>query len=227
MMSKSQIRAVSVHEIQALDRIAIEEIGIPSLSLMENAGRAVAQEALSALQGKKKPSVCVVCGTGNNAGDGFVVARHLMNKGIHVKVFLVGNENKLKHDALVHFRVLKKIKCPIQSAVILNRSNINELKTCDVIVDAIFGVGLNREILDPAKNIIASLNALRQRIISIDIPSGLDGTTGSIYGVCVKAWKTVTFSFMKKGFLKNLGPHYAGRVIIADIGIPPELIKRI
>lgn len=227
MTSRMPNRAVSVQEIQALDRFAIEKIGIPSLALMENAGRAVAKEVLVDLKGRKNPSVCIVCGAGNNAGDGFVAARHLKNKGVKVKVYLIGEEKKLKHDALKYYQVLKRIKCPVKSIGTTDRLLWRELKSCDVIVDAIFGVGLNREILEPTKSIIASLNALQQHIVSVDIPSGLDGTTGRIYGACIKARKTVTFTFLKKGFLKNEGPHWTGRVVVADIGIPPELIKNI
>src|SRR6266850_5394121 len=104
MKSKLFNQAFSVEEIQTLDKLAIEEIGIPSLCLMENAGRAVAEEVVGELKAKKSPSVCILCGVGNNGGDGFVAARHMRNRGITVKVFLIGEENSLKPDPALHYQ---------------------------------------------------------------------------------------------------------------------------
>ncbi len=214
-------RTLTVRQIQNLDTIAIERYDIPSIVLMENAGRAVAEEVKKSLRGKKKPRVCVVCGIGNNAGDGFVAARHLMNVGISVKVILVSPRQEFKHDAACHYQILKKIKCPILSF------RPQEIARVDCVVDAIFGVGLNLEIAESFRRVIETINHKAKYVIAVDIPSGLNGTTGAIYGVCVKADKTVTFSFPKKGFFKNHGPHQTGKVIVADIGIPTQVIKRV
>ncbi len=227
MTNRKYNRAVTVNETQALDKYAIEVMGIPSLVLMENAGRQVAQEVLNYLKGKKNAVVHVFCGLGNNAGDGLVVARHLMNHAVKLKVFLIGHESQLKHDAAVNFRILRNIRCPLKEISRLDESIRRETSSACVIVDAIFGVGLNREIAEPYRSIITFLNSLDKFIISVDVPSGLDATKGKIYGVCVKASKTVTFSFSKTGFLKNAGPRCAGQVLVVDVGIPRRLIHKI
>ena len=213
-------KVVTVKQIQALDKVAIERLGIPSIVLMENAGRSVAEEIEKRLVRVRNPFVCVVCGIGNNAGDGFVTARYLMNAFLRVKVFVIGGTEDLKADAEVNYRILKKLRCPLRIVNRVDRDFLTDITGADVIVDAIFGVGLNREVLDPFKNFIEVLNSQKKYTVSVDIPSGLDGTTGKIYGVCIKASSTVTFSFAKKGFFQNDGPRYAGRVVIREIGIP-------
>ena len=226
-MAVAKGHAVSAREIQRLDKIAIENFGIPSLALMENAGRSVSVEVIHWLKKYKNPLVCIFCGRGNNAGDGFVAARYLDNVGIRTKVFFIGKEADLKSDAALHYRVLKKLKFPLRKINGVDKALLNDMAHARLFVDAIFGVGLNRKIADPFKSIIEALNAQRKQIISIDVPSGLDATTGKIYGVCVKASATVTFSLLKKGLLKNDGPRYAGRIIVADIGIPQKLFEAI
>ncbi|MBI5023621.1 MAG: NAD(P)H-hydrate epimerase [Candidatus Omnitrophica bacterium] len=212
-------KPITVRQIQKLDKTAIERYGIPSLVLMENAGRAVAEEVKRYLRRKRRPRVCVVCGLGNNAGDGFVAARHLTNAGIPTKIFLVGKASQLKHDAAVNYRILKRMKCPIQEAGTGRGLSLRDIDA-DVVVDAIFGVGLDREIEEPFRGVIETINRAAKYVVAVDIPSGLDGTTGAIYGVCVKADRTMTFSFPKKGFLKGHGPRYVGKIVVVDIGIP-------
>lgn len=224
---KMSPRSVSVKQIQNLDRMAIEDFGVPSLVLMENAGRAVAEEVQKILKGRKKAKVCVVCGLGNNAGDGFAAARHLMNAGIAVKIFLIGRGRDLKHDAAVNYGILKKLKYPLIEVGTVQALPLCDIAGADVVVDAIFGVGLNRGIREPFKSIIEALNRRARRVIAVDIPSGLDGTSGRIYGVCIQAARTVTFSFAKQGFFKGEGPKYAGKITVVDIGIPERLKQRI
>lgn len=218
--------AVSVKQIQQLDETAINRCGVPSLALMENAGRSVAQETLKLLRNKRNPEVCVICGLGNNAGDGFVVARHLINAGLSVRVLLIGRGRRLKHDAAINYEILKKIKYPVLESDRVSKRQLKIIQSADIIVDAIFGVGLNRRITEPFLGFIEAVNRLGKKVISVDIPSGLDGTTGRIYGACVIADVTVTFTLMKKGFLKMQGPVHAGKVVVADIGIPLALIKK-
>lgn len=219
--------AVTVKEIRDLDRTAIEKTGIPSLVLMENAGRSVAAEAIKQVKKVNKPRVCVVCGLGNNAGDGFVAARHLIETGIKTAVFLVGRGARLKRDAAVNYRILKSLKYPLKEIRTARGLPSEDIAEADVVVDAIFGVGLNRDVRDPFRGVIGILNEKAGKIISVDIPSGLDGTTGEIYGSCVKADVTVTFTFAKKGFFRNRGPEHAGKVVVADIGIPLRLKNKI
>ncbi len=213
-------KAVTVKQIQRLDRIAIDRYGIPSIILMENAGRAVAREVLKLLKKRKNHRVRIVCGQGNNAGDGLVAARHLMNDGLDVKVFIIGKGSCLKEDAAVNYRILKLFKYPVVELGPNDTSITRDIKKAGVVVDAIFGVGLNREVPDPIRKVIEIINKNAKKVVAVDIPSGLDGSTGKIYGACVKADVTVCFSLLKKGFLKNDGPAYIGKVVVADIGIP-------
>ena len=137
-------------------------------------------------------------------------------------VFLVGKGGRLKHDAAVNYRILKKLKYPICEVGGADLRPV-QIADADIIVDAIFGVGLNRDSLDPFRSVIEVINKEGKKIISVDTPSGLDGTTGKIYGVCVKADVTVTFTFLKKGFLKGQGPKHTGKVTVVDVGIPVQL----
>lgn len=213
--------------MQWLDRFAIERIGIPSLCLMENAGSKAAREIIKDIKRKKNAHACIFCGLGNNAGDGFVIARHLINAGVHAKVFLVGKSNGLKNDALINYRILKKCKYPVVEMAKIDKNIQKEIKKADILVDALFGTGLSRVIHDPFKSVIEFLNKAKKKIIAIDIPSGLDGTTGEIYGICIKAQKTITFAYAKKGFTQKHGPEVTGKVVVLDIGIPKKLIEKI
>jgi len=215
---------VSVKQIQKLDKLAIEKYGVPSIALMENAGRATAQVILQRLRKLRsaKNKVCVVCGVGNNAGDGFVVARHLNNAGVKIDILFIGIEKQFKRDARINYQILKKVKHEIQEGCPAFPENY--FSKFDFVVDAIFGVGLNRLIGEPFRSVIEIINQDAKRIVSIDVPSGLDGTTGEIYGTCIKADVTVTFSFAKQGMFKKMGPRHVGKVVVVDIGIP-KVIK--
>jgi len=243
-------KAFSVSQAQEIDRLAICKFGIPSLVLMENAGRKTAQEILKICSKKDLVRVCVFCGTGNNGGDGFVVARHLLNylKKVHpargearevpsrrlrrlasggVKVFLVGKPQDLKQDPAICYQLLKRLKCPVKSIRRVSPEVLEDLKYTTVIVDAIFGIGLSRPIDEPFRSIINAINQSKKKVVAVDVPSGLDATTGKILGICVNASHTVTFAVMKKGFLTHHGPCYAGKVIIVDIGIPQQAIDEV
>lgn len=220
------VRSVTVKQIQELDRLAIEDYGVPSLALMENAGREVARE-VAGIRPSGKKRVCVVCGQGNNAGDGFVAARHLWNMGVDVDVVLIGHHRQLKNDAAVNLSILKNCGYPVRETTRITPTVRRTLQKADVIVDAIFGVGLNREVCTPFREFIEAINAAKRFVIAVDIPSGLDGTTGEIHGVCVRATRTVTFTFQKKGFLLRQGPKITGTIKVVDIGIPEKLIKKL
>lgn len=219
-------KAVTAKQIQRIDKITIEKIGIPGVVLMERAGGYVAYEVYLSLRKKKKKKVSVFCGIGNNAGDGFVIARYLDEAGMKVKVFVIPTSNQLKNDAKINYQILKKTNVSVKEIKRITPDVKKEVRSSAVIVDAIFGVGLNREVKDPYKSVIEFLNKSKKEIISVDTPSGLDATTGKIHGVCIKAKKTVTFTFSKTGFYKNEGPKHTGKIIIVDIGIPKK-VKRL
>ncbi len=211
------VKSVSVRKMQEMDRKAIEEIGIPSIVLMENAGRCVSEIAMDMLGPGSRKRVAIFCGTGNNGGDGFVAARHLTRRGIEVSVLIVGEKVRIKNDSRINLGILGKTGTEIReidSPVDLDM---------DLVIDAIFGIGLKGKVKEPAKGIIAGLNKNNAPIISVDVPSGLDADTGEVLGKAIKATKTVTMQFPKKGFCINQGPEHVGEVVAVDIGIPEEL----
>lgn len=213
--------------MQAVDKIAIRQIGIPSLVLMENAGRQTAEAVKAYIKRKARPAVGIVCGVGNNAGDGFVAARHLLNSGAKLTVFLIGTAEQLKEDAKVNYKILKKLGVPVRLIKAPQDITLRDFADLDVIVDALFGVGLNRPIRDPFSAIIKRINFAKKYVISVDVPSGIDATTGDVMGVCVKASRTVTFTAVKKGLLKKEGVKAAGTIEVADIGIPRTLLNKV
>lgn len=199
--------------MQELDRRTIEDFGVPSIVLMENAGRHVGDAAINMLLGVAGKKVAIFCGTGNNGGDGFVSARHLIRRGFEVTVYIIGETPRVKNDPLVNLNILRKMGADIKEI-----SEPVDVRV-DLIIDAVFGIGLNGEIKDPILKIITDLNRNGTRVLSVDVPSGLDSDTGKTLGVAVKAEKTITMQFPKKGFYLNDGPAYTGEVIVADIGI--------
>ncbi|MCK5215976.1 MAG: NAD(P)H-hydrate epimerase [Candidatus Omnitrophica bacterium] len=221
--------AITAKEMQQLDRMAIEKYGVPSLCLMENAGRAVAQAAASKTQTKRTKGikrVVIVCGLGNNGGDGFVAARHLVNNGIEAVVYVAGDPEKIKGDALVNYQILKKCRYPVKEIKKVDKNFIEELKRAGIVIDALFGTGLSRDISGLFAEVIEAVNTFAGEVIAVDIPSGLNATTGEILGCAVEANKTVTFVLPKKGFYENDGPDYAGEVVVADIGIPRIILNK-
>lgn len=205
------MKKISVKQARAFDLYAQEKLGIPSLLLMENAGRSVAEEALKMLGKRKK--VAVVCGVGNNGGDGFVAARHLLNAGKKVQVYIIGDEAKIKADPKTNLEILCKMGSEPANEI------RGSFRNTDLTIDALFGIGLNSDVREPYASVIALMNSSGKPILAVDVPSGLDADTGRIFGAAVKASRTVTFVAAKKGFYKADGPRCCGKVIVRDIGI--------
>ena len=212
--------------MQEIDRRAIEEFGIPSLILMENAGSGAACVALGMLKDLNKKKVICVCGKGNNGGDGFVCTRHLINNGVDTEVFLTAEPSKLKGDAKINSDILEKMKAKIHVLKdgVGFKAFKEKLRKVSLIIDAIFGIGLSGEIKEPYITIIKAMNESGKPILAIDVPSGLDVTTGNILGACIKAKKTVTFGLPKTGFIKNNGPACTGELAVVNISIPRLLL---
>jgi NAD(P)H-hydrate epimerase len=207
--------------VRALDRRAIEEYGIPGLVLMENAGRAAADEAQRLLGARPGP-VLVLCGPGNNGGDGLVVARTLFNRGLDVRALFVGPMERLTSggaDFQTNLRLWRGLEQPLPT---LTRAEelAREWETATLVVDALFGTGLTRPLEEPWTSVIRALRAARKRVLALDLPSGLDADTGEELGVAVRADVTVTFVAQKPGLLRARGPELAGRIVVAEIGIP-------
>jgi NAD(P)H-hydrate epimerase len=204
---------VTADEMKAFDRQTIDGIGVPGAVLMEAAGRAVAERART-LGG----SVVVYAGPGNNGGDGFVAARHLYNWTIPVEVVLCAARDKVKGDALIHL-----VACERSGVPIVDRASFEPV----VIVDALFGTGLDREVSGAMAEIIERINRHPGKKIAVDIPSGLHADRGVPLGVCVKADYTLTLAFAKRGLVTSPGFTYCGRLEVADIGIPERLAHNV
>lgn len=214
------MKSVTVTEMQQIDKKAIVKYGIPALILMENAAIASAFCALKMLKrGKKK--VSIFCGGGNNGGDGFACARHLINRGLDVRVYFLGRKNKLPKEAKINYQIMQKLGQKIEPfrATSLKR----RLQDTDLIIDALLGIGLKRSIREPTLSAIELLNITKKPILSLDIPSGLDATTGEIHGIAICAQCTVTFGMLKKGLLNLEAKKYTGKVIVGDISLPRQL----
>lgn len=216
---------LSRDEIRALDRLAIEEIGMPGAILMENAGRGTADYLVSlGAQG----SIVICCGKGNNAGDGFVAARHLDNAGLSAHILLFCNACDLQGDAKLNYDIAVKSGLLI---TIVNDDNFNAICTpvltkADWIVDALLGTGLSGVVRSPYDKVITMINSSAAKVLSIDIPSGLDCDTGEPLGIAVKAHYTATFISYKKGFVQPQAKSYLGDIRVIDIGIPKSFINK-
>jgi hydroxyethylthiazole kinase-like uncharacterized protein yjeF len=216
-------RLVSAAEMKWCDEATIRDVGIPGRLLMENAGVAVAREICSSLGDPREKRVVVFCGKGNNGGDGFVIARHLLNAGVAVYVILLTSPVEFKGDALANFSILKKLSVRSTPPLRIERyvrKNIENLGTVDAVVDAVFGTGFSGTVKEPAFGVIEWINTQRAPVFSVDVPSGLNATSGIIENTAVRANHTVTFGLRKTGLLLNHGQEYAGNVVVVDIGIP-------
>jgi len=207
--------------VREIDRVSIEEFGIPGLILMENAGRAVANVVLQEFPQAK--SVAIFAGGGNNGGDGFAVARHLLGEGLDVITYVLSDAKKYRGDALTNFQSLRRIG----GRLVELKGNFSKYRQADVIIDAIFGTGLDREVEGFYREAIEFINTQQVPRIAVDLPSGLDANTGFPLGLSVKADVTVTFALPKLGLAIYPGAEYAGRVYVVDITTPPFLGKDI
>ncbi|MEW6040462.1 MAG: NAD(P)H-hydrate epimerase [Elusimicrobiota bacterium] len=209
-------KIVSVSRMRDLDKSAQDDYGIPSIVLMENAGKEIAI-AVKNLCGIIPCRVAVFCGPGNNGGDGLVAARFLNNGENKANIFLLDSPDKFKGDALTNFLIVKKMRIPVFE---LNPQKFPDLSEFDVIIDALFGTGLRGDISGTPQKVIELINDCGKPVVSADIPSGLDGDTGQPLGTAVKATLTVTMEYVKKGLLSKSAREYVGRLIVADIGLP-------
>lgn len=217
-------KTVTSAQMKKIDRLAQEKYGMPSIILMENAGRASAEEILKRF---RKGKGAIFCGKGNNGGDGFVCARYLANAGLKTTVFLLGKSSEVKNkDPLINLTILKKIGTKIKE--IQKDRDIENIKRdfrYNFIVDAIFGIGFKGILPEKIKNLIGFLNNTHKPIYSLDAPSGMDVTRGKTQGACIRARQTITFGLPKKGFFNEEARPYIGRLVVKDIGFPIALLK--
>ena len=199
-----EVKHVTREEMAEIDRRAIEEYGIPAAALMENAGRAVADEV--AKLGAAR--IAVVCGKGHNGGDGFVCARWLHNRGAVVRVITVGADEP---------EVLRRMRVRVEPFA-------GAIGECELVVDALLGTGLRGPVREPHRAAIEAINAAGRPVVAVDIPSGLDANTGDPLGAAVRATRTVTMGLPKIGFTRPGASAYAWEVVVADFGFPRDLI---
>jgi NAD(P)H-hydrate epimerase len=207
-------------EMRSLDRAAIETLGIPGAVLMERAGLGAAHEVIQRFG--DAGSVVIVAGGGNNGGDGFVVARHLLAAGIDVRVLLIGAATGLGEDARRYLSVAERLGVPVTrrpQAAAVRRA----LRGAGVVVDALFGTGFSGRPRAAAAAAIEAINAAGRPVVALDVPSGVDASDGTVSGAAVRADLTVTFHGPKLGLVVAPGSGHAGQVVVADIGIPPQL----
>jgi len=217
--NKLNKRLLTTAQAKALDKKAQEKFGISNLMLMENAGRAVSEEALKILQ-DEQGRVAIFCGTGNNGGDGFCAARHLLVAGIKPDIYFTGRIEDVKNEAKINLDILLRLKQKITQICPGNLCLVKAgIRKYGLIVDALLGVGLKGEIGHIYHELINIINASNIYVLSVDIPSGLDATSGKVLGGCIEADKTVTFIAKKRGMVSSTGRKYCGEVLIRNIGI--------
>jgi len=223
------MRVLNAAQMRDADRQTIDEIGIPSMVLMENAGRQVVAALEAAYDDLTDKYVAVLCGPGNNGGDGFVVARTLHQRGVEVSVFVVATMSDIKGDARQNLEILGRLGLTVveiseEQAWDLHFSEISQ---CDLIVDAIFGTGLTSPLAGMMETVAADVNASGLPVIAIDLPSGLSADHAEPIGVCIRATMTVTLAAPKLPLVLPPGESHAGTIVVADIGIPPEVIDNL
>jgi hydroxyethylthiazole kinase-like uncharacterized protein yjeF len=216
---------MSRDEVRAFDSWAINELGVPGVVLMENAGRSCAELIKEKLTGVDGAKVCLFCGTGNNGGDGYVIARHLLSSGFGVVVVIVGERGRVKGDAKTNLDILEGSSQRIDELSLNDPDIAGRVQgfaaDADMLVDGIFGTGLKGQLSDEYKRLIESINGQDCPILAVDIPSGLDCDSGRPLGAAIKANYTVTFAAVKTGFAAGSASEYTGEIFVASIGVEP------
>jgi len=221
------MKVVTKNQMQEIDKRATTEFNIPGIVLMENAGLVSFLTLKEELHNLDDSKITIFAGGGNNGGDGLVIARHLFNQKIDVKVYLLKELNTFKEDALTNLKIAKSIGVPIKE--ILTEAELekekNNILESDIIIDAILGTGISGEVKGFLAYVINFLNNTNKPIVSIDTPSGLDVDTGFPLGCCIQAWATFTFGLPKIGLLLHPGAELAGELFLMDISLPKQLIE--
>lgn len=207
-------------QVREIDRRSIEQYQIPGIVLMENAAIAATDVAMEMLNANRNQSALILCGGGNNGGDGLAVARHLHNRGVKVSLALTIDPSTYKGDALINWNIVQAMKLPCRKC---DPAEIAQAKV-DLVIDAIFGTGLSSAPREPFPRIVQAIEQSGTPVLAIDLPSGLDCDTGSAPGACIRATRTITFVAEKVGFAQAGAKKLLGQVAVGSIGCPVELI---
>jgi NAD(P)H-hydrate epimerase len=223
------MRVLNAAQMRDADRQTIEEIGIPSMVLMENAGRQVVAALEAAYDDLPDREVAILCGPGNNGGDGFVIARTLHQRGVAVSVFVIAAMSAIKGDARLNLEILGRLGL---TAVEISDAqawdlHFSEISQCDLIVDAVFGTGLKSPLSGIMETVAADVNASGIPVVAVDLPTGLSADRVETIGPCIRAAITVTLGAPKLPLILPPGEAEAGSIVIADIGIPAEVIDNL
>jgi ADP-dependent NAD(P)H-hydrate dehydratase / NAD(P)H-hydrate epimerase len=221
------MKILSALQMGEVDKLTTERYHIPSILLMENAGRSVADQIEKSCPGLNQRSITVLCGRGNNGGDGFVAARYLALRGANPLILLFSDPVQLKGDALSNWEMVKAMGLQIQvlSKPLETKSYLRKTAAPDIIVDALFGTGLSKPLGLDFRPVVEWINKSRSFVAAVDIPSGLMADSGEVIGPCVKAHLTVTFSALKLAHVVPPARDFAGKVVLAAIGSPAALFE--
>nr|CRH07090.1 conserved protein of unknown function [similar to predicted Carbohydrate kinase YjeF from Escherichia coli] [Candidatus Magnetococcus massalia] len=219
---------LTADQMMAVDHATIHELGLPGMVLMESAGRACVTELEKELPDLAQRKVLVLCGSGNNGGDGLVIARWLLDRGVDVRIRLFAQGEKLRGDAATNYQILKAMGADIREVVA-----DSDLKRVDswighvsVVVDALFGTGLSRPLEGRFAAVVEAINRHDKKVLAVDIPSGVSADSGEILGCAVQAHWTVTFAAAKIGHYSHPGAELCGALTVAQIGIPQMLLQQ-
>ena len=221
------MKIVTAEQMRNIDRKAIIEYGIPGIVLMENAGIRTVELIEDLLQSPVGKQVIILSGPGNNGGDGFVIARHLINSGAEVILFFRGTLEQLTEDARINYEILVKMEAaivPLHTEEDLNHLTL-ALLTGGLFVDALYGAGFKGSLNDFETQIAKVVNWCKIPVVAVDIPSGVEADTGKVYGEAIQADYTVTFGLPKMGLILEPGRYYTGTLSVADISLPPALLN--
>jgi NAD(P)H-hydrate epimerase len=207
------VTAVTAEEMRAVDRVAVEDVGIELLQMMENAGRTLAGQVSKIGEG----SVLVVAGNGGNGGGGLACARHLANRGVAIDVVLDREPEELSGAAATQYGILDEMGVPVR----VGPGGVADSKP-SVVVDALIGYGLGGAVREPAASLIRELNGLGASVLSLDVPSGVDATTGETLGVAVEPGRVLTLALPKTGLVDRSEP-----LVLADISVPATVYERL
>ncbi|RPI02721.1 MAG: NAD(P)H-hydrate dehydratase [Calditrichaeota bacterium] len=222
MGSCNLIVVVTAEEMAKIDQSAIQDIGIPGMVLMENAGRGIAEIVCARLTAPDRRLVYIFCGPGNNGGDGFVIARYLINRGFHVYTWMLGSP-RTDSDADKNLKILQKMGH--QPSIIIQPSDL-PLQTPDLIIDALLGTGAKGGLKGLYADVVNYMNAQQAPILSVDIPTGVDADSGMVEGAAVFADVTTTMALPKRGLLFSPGREHCGDLRIIDIAFPATVVEK-
>jgi ADP-dependent NAD(P)H-hydrate dehydratase / NAD(P)H-hydrate epimerase len=223
------MRVLNTQQMREADRQTIDDVGLPSIVLMENAGRQAVAAMEAAFEDLATSKVGVLCGRGNNGGDGFVVARTLAQRGIEATVFLLGSVSDVRGDARINLEILGRVGLTVVEVTTAQEWELHfsEISECDLIVDAIVGTGFHGPLTGLLETVVADVNGLGVPVVAIDLPTGVSADSHELEGEAIEASMTVTLAAPKIPLILPPADAYGGDLVIADIGIPASVIDEL